>query len=28
VVLFSNVSDRQTKNSLKTLAAAIRATAN
>jgi hypothetical protein len=28
VVLFSNVTDRQTKNSLKTLAATIRATAN
>ena len=28
VVLFSNVTDRQTKNSLKTLAAAIRATAS
>ena len=28
VVLYSNVADRQTKNSLKTLAATIRATAN
>jgi DNA-binding transcriptional LysR family regulator len=28
VVLYSNVTDRQTKNSLKTLAATIRATAN